>query len=331
MKHLLSFLLLLATLPLAAQPIPIRVCTYNVLKYGGKEVHARAIALKTVLEAVEADIVAIQGLSDIVGIDAFKKAMLSPRYRIVTGSPGPDSGNGLMFSDAIQGMIHWAHPTALRYIDEYVLHVKETTDTIHVFICHLKAGDTPADREARRQEALILRQLLDKVPRTRHSIVAGDLNVYSASETAYTALTTITADPSGGVRDPNSSSGDWHNNGSFAHVHTNSTRLRSFDSGSSGGMVNRFDFVLLSPSLLDGEYESGSYITFGNDGQHFNDSINAGTNLVVSQTMAQTLHDASDHLPVYLKLKFQRQSSGVESGPALRGKEMDLSDAAKKE
>ena len=47
-------------------------------------------------------------------------------------------------------------------------------------------------------------------------------------------------------------------------------------------------------------------LCFGNDGQHFADSVNGGINNSVSSDIAQSLHDASDHLPVYLDLVFER-------------------------
>jgi hypothetical protein len=51
-------------------------------------------------------------------------------------------------------------------------------------------------------------------------------------------------------------------------------------------------------------YVDDTYIAFGNDGQHFNQAINSGTNGAVSQTMADALHAASDHLPVFASFRF---------------------------
>ena len=42
----------------------------------------------------------------------------------------------------------------------------------------------------------------------------------------------------------------------------------------------------------------------GNDGNHFNDAINDGNNTSVSDEIADALHDASDHLPVYMDVWF---------------------------
>ncbi|MBT8195425.1 MAG: hypothetical protein HKO56_03565, partial [Bacteroidia bacterium] len=46
------------------------------------------------------------------------------------------------------------------------------------------------------------------------------------------------------------------------------------------------------------------YNEFGNDGNHYNQSINWGTNSSVPSNIAQALYDASDHLPVTAELIF---------------------------
>ena len=47
------------------------------------------------------------------------------------------------------------------------------------------------------------------------------------------------------------------------------------------------------------EYIEDSLTPFGNDGNHFNQSINQGTNSAVSPEVADALYEASDHLPVF--------------------------------
>lgn len=331
MKPLLCLLFVLAALPLEAQNrIPIRVCTYNVLDYGPVEQGKRIDALGVVLGSIRPDILVVQDLlgpyghgdfaGDLVTYFPFTKGM---------GFDGPDTENGIFLTDKIEFIHHIGHPTALRNIDEFVLLIKGTTDTIHFFICHLSEGEAQADVEARFQESLVIRGAMELIPPHHHSILAGDLNVYSSSEPAYNQLTYIGGLPTLFV-DPINRPGNWHANPSFADVHTQSPRVRSFGGGTVGGLDDRFDFVLLSPSLMDGEHVSGSYTTYGNDGQHFNDSINAQPNAAVSPAIAQALHDASDHLPVYLDLLFQRQSIGVENEPVWKSKEVDLSDATGK-
>ena len=46
------------------------------------------------------------------------------------------------------------------------------------------------------------------------------------------------------------------------------------------------------------EYVENTYRAYGNDGKHFNLSVNAGENDSVSSNVADALYYASDHLPV---------------------------------
>jgi hypothetical protein len=82
-------------------------------------------------------------------------------------------------------------------------------------------------------------------------------------------------------------------------------------------MDDRFDFIFADSSLFDGEgldYVPGSYTTYGNDGNHFNDRINSGQNAAVGDQTADALYYASDHLPVYLELSHPALS--VQRDPA---------------
>jgi len=110
-------------------------------------------------------------------------------------------------------------------------------------------------------------------------------------------------DGDGRLFDPVDRIGHWHNNSSFADVHTQSPR-----SGSYGGMDDRFDWIFASESVLNETYElnyvAGSYWAVGNDGNHFNQAINDGNNTSVNDAMADALHDASDHLPVMVSFTF---------------------------
>jgi len=69
-----------------------------------------------------------------------------------------------------------------------------------------------------------------------------------------------------------------------------------------GYLPYRFDFILIKYDLNDDsgiEYIDNSYRSYGNDGNHFNQSINDGVNDSVSVNVANALFYASDHLPVY--------------------------------
>jgi hypothetical protein len=49
-------------------------------------------------------------------------------------------------------------------------------------------------------------------------------------------------------------------------------------------------------------YMPGSYMNIGNDGNHYGDAINYGTNTAVPLAVANALFNTSDHLPVVLSL-----------------------------
>src|SRR5439155_24580407 len=81
-----------------------------------------------------------------------------------------------------------------------------------------------------------------------------------------------------------------------------------------GGLDDRFDIWFTSYGMQDGQgldYVPQVSITssaypwaYGNDGAHFNLAVNAApTNSTVGQTIANALHDASDHLPVVIVLQ----------------------------
>jgi hypothetical protein len=71
-------------------------------------------------------------------------------------------------------------------------------------------------------------------------------------------------------------------------------------------MDDRFDFILVSSPVYYGSrkvsYVDNSYHALGNDGNHFNKSINSPANQDVPSTIANALYNMSDHLPVILDL-----------------------------
>ena len=135
-------------------------------------------------------------------------------------------------------------------------------------------------------------------------IFACDCNFYTSTESGYQYLLESMAID---LEDPINSPGNWHNNSGFANIHTQSTRTTSFGGGATGGLDDRFDFILLSEKFFDNEdlwYVDGSYTAIGNDASHFNLAINSGSNNSVPPGIPDALHAASDHLPVILKLAY---------------------------
>ena len=139
-------------------------------------------------------------------------------------------------------------------------------------------------------------------------IMSGDFNVYTSNEQAFINLV---GDANTAIRfkDPINKPGAWNNTGAYASLHTQSTRVTG-SCHSGGGLDDRFDFILCGQELLSNTrglgYVNGSYKAVGNDGNHFNADINAGSNSTVPSNVLAALYGMSDHLPVILKMGITR-------------------------
>jgi len=132
--------------------------------------------------------------------------------------------------------------------------------------------------------------------------------MYGASESGYRLLTQTYSNPDVLFIDPMAPTGvgEWTNNSLFAAYHTQSTRSYSDECFSSGGLDDRFDFILMADEIKFSynhlRYVNNSYKAVGNDGRHFNQSVDQGYNSAVPAAVAEALYDASDHLPVTMKI-----------------------------
>jgi hypothetical protein len=208
---------------------------------------------------------------------------------------------------------HVALPTSPRDTDVYELYLKTKGlaegDTIRL-VCieaHPKAGQ---GYEASRR--ILMQTVMDYINlhyANDNVLIMGDFNMYGASESGYRLLTQTYSNPQAWFIDPLfnlGGVGEWNNNSLFANFHTQSTRSYSDECFSSGGLDDRFDFILMSDEIAMNfnhlHYVQGSYKAVGNDGNHFNQSINQNYNAAVTYEMAEALFDASDHLPVTMKI-----------------------------
>ena len=108
--------------------------------------------------------------------------------------------------------------------------------------------------------------------------------------------------------DPKDKAGSWNNNSNYADLHTQSTRSSTSEGGcfSTGGLDDRFDFILCGKEILDNKrgisYIEDSYKAIGNDAQHFNKKTLLLQ--IINQfpiNVINALYDMSDHLPVQIK------------------------------
>lgn len=211
---------------------------------------------------------------------------------------------------------HFYISTSYRDINAYKLYYNsqglQSGDTVFItFIqAHLKAGSSASDQAAREVQVQKLLSTLEQRGKFENFIFSGDFNFYNASEPAYQTLlhydNTLFA-----FYDPVDMEGNWHNNNNFASLHTQSTHT-SAGSGecfSTGGLDDRFDFILVSPFIYYGSKGAKSinesYYALGQDGNRMNRTINNPTNSSVPDAVAQALYNASDHLPVIMEISME--------------------------
>jgi hypothetical protein len=178
--------------------------------------------------------------------------------------------------------------------------------TFSVYSSHLNATNSGT----RSIETTALRANTDALGAGAHAITMGDYNIDASVESSYQNLVGVGGGGPGRLFDPLNQPGTWHDNGNFAVIHTQSTRVAQIGGGASGGMDDRFDFQLVSSPMMDGEglsyigptapgtAPSYSYRAFGNGGNTFNGNINDPQNTSQPPAVLDALFNASDHLPV---------------------------------
>ncbi|MGE3802174.1 MAG: hypothetical protein AB7H80_14250 [Candidatus Kapaibacterium sp.] len=234
---------------------------------------------------------------------------------------GPDTDNGFFYKSAV---IHYARMRILETLPRRtgvytVLPARNRasgSDSLDLFVAHFNSGNSLEDQALRLESCAMIRMdLLKRNPIINDNILLGTLNFHStfpsyAHLVQYGMGGKVFSDP---LVDINSETGSpdsitWYRNPDFASIHTQSTRVEESEESTGGGLQDRSDFILFIPQLINPKYEMemkyapNSYRVFGNDGRHYSEGVNAGSNDEVSVEVSQALHDASDHLPVYVDL-----------------------------
>ena len=283
----------------------LKIASYNLLNYSGAEESSK-VYFRRIIKAINSDILVAQEMIDVQGVNHFRDSVLNVVYtNAYTSVPfhdGFDTDNSLFYKSSKISLISANYvTTTLRDIADYLIQDLASGEEIHILSVHLKAS---IDQEtARLNEAIILRNYLNTFPANTNIIITGDFNFYRSTETGFQKLIGNESNNNGQVKDPLNAVGIWNNNASFSSIHTQSPRIRSFGGGSTGGLDDRFD-LLLTSNALDDNIIISTYTAFGNDGNHFNDSINHLPNTAVPDSIANALHNASDHLPIYCKFVF---------------------------
>ncbi len=282
------------------------IMSYNILNYPFTDTTARNLHFRTIFENIQPDILVVQEIVSQASVDSFLTKILNKSasgYAAGTFINGPDLDRALYYkSNDFTFISNSPIHTSLRDINEFRLRHNITGDTLIIFAVHLKAN--VEDSLTRAAEVDSLRKRTNTLSPNSNFIVLGDFNIYSSNELAYQKLKDQSS--SGYFIDPLNLSGVW-NNSSYSQFHTQSTRTRAFGDGATGGLDDRFDMILMSSSIINSggiTFVPGTYRVYGNDGNHFNDSINRPPNIAVGQTVANALHYATDHLPVIASFSF---------------------------
>ncbi|MCI0677030.1 MAG: hypothetical protein L0Y42_14805 [Phycisphaerales bacterium] len=313
----------LGALPAAAQ---LRVVNYNIAQLGGNDA-----ALQNVFEALHADdkpgfavpvsVFVFQEVrnADFPVLQALISASAPPgvSYAAATytnlGEDGTGGAQAMFFRAGLLQEIPAAHldiyTQAGRYTDRWRLRLVGNNSFpafFYVYGSHLKADNDSASENLRLIGAQAIRDDADALtPLDQHIIYCGDYNLYDDAEPAYLEFLSPgnaqAFDPLG--------TGPW-NGAANAIKHSQSPRAINCCGLVGGALDDRFDFQLSTAPFDDGEGLSRmsatpfSYRSFGNDGLHFDQAINAGDNfyysddLAASNALADDLHEASDHIPV---------------------------------
>ena len=201
--------------------------------------------------------------------------------------------------------------TATRDINAYKMFYKSNSlaqgDTAFItfIIAHLKAGSDAGTggttyQDARKEQVVRLTTKLVQMGIDNY-VFSGDFNLYTASEPAYQHLL-FNNNTAFRFIDPIDKYGKWGSNSQFAEIHTQSTHTSSNGCFVGGGLDDRFDFILVSPTVFYGTRKikalPETYHALGQDGKRYKGSILSPANNTLPPKILQAMYDLSDHLPV---------------------------------
>jgi hypothetical protein len=298
----------------SAQKDTIRILQYNILRFpeGNSQ---KAPLFRPIVNYLQPDLIGLNELTEASAIDSLKKYVFNDSVFGVTNWIQEGELMGAMFYRKSKLRLASQFPiqTSPRFTNVYRFYstnqnFESYPDTVWMtnMLVHFKSSQGSDNENLRAQQAADIRIYANNRHPSNNFILQGDLNLYSSDEPAWQNLR---ADGQAQFVDFINREGDWSNNINFADVHTQSPRTASFDLGVTGGMDDRFDFILGTRFVRDGnyglQYIEDSYSTPGNDGAHYNTSILANPpNTSAPDSVIQALHDLADHLPVMAAFEF---------------------------
>lgn len=312
----------------------LRIATHNITTYnGGRGSDLQAIYYEAFEgRSLRPHVIAVQEFANTSAVQAF--------VQILNGSPGGptdwaagalDQRGGMNnclvyrtnYVDLLRTIVvaqgSGSGSAPLRSVMRYDLRLKGYTGlgaSLSVYVVHMKASNDGGSIDMRRVECEIVRADAERLPAGTPFVLAGDYNAYTAAEPGYTALTESRLNNLGRLFDPIRTSANWHNTFLFRHVHTQ-------DPVGAGGMDDRFDQILVSSNLLDGDAfdylgnpnvsystttwndPNHSYRAWGNDGNSFDMPLRENDNTMVGGVIARAIKAVAlgaGHCPVFMDL-----------------------------
>ncbi len=340
MKYFLSAFLFALLLPVLAQDT-LQIMQYNLLNYGNyfndctttsNNVNTKNNHLRTIISHVKPDVFTVNELSNTTSYHQ----MILDQVLNINGENKYRKAVSFNYADSyIVNMLYYNSEkvalysqdvvfSAVRDIDVFTMYYKaadlaQTRDTIFFtcFVAHLKAGDSDSDATQRAGMVATAMTYIRTHNLPDNMMFMGDFNLYTNQEQAYVNLT-YSYNGTRYFYDPIETEGSWNNNSTYKNVHTQSTHGNNVDCFSSGGLDDRFDFIMASGPLLEGGDKmmmlTETYRPLGNDGQHFNKSItDSPTNTSAPGQVIEALYGMSDHLPILVQLKVDANTGIAES------------------
>ncbi len=290
----------------------VSLISYNLLRFNSST--ERNLHFRNIIEKIKPDVLITQEMIGQESVNNFLNNILkniNEKYKAADfiDDEDTDIDQGLFYNSDKFSFISTSQIDGYpRPVYIFTLKHLDTGEQFVVYNLHLKASKGSENELARSDQVKELKNYISET-NSNFYIVAGDFNIYSTTESAYKDLFSITESGKGNLHDLINVVGTY-NDPSNANIHTQSTRTSQFGGGSHGGLDDRFDFILFSDSLMYGDrifVIDSTYKSFGNDGMHYNSALNVGPNQEVSMNIANSLHDASDHLPVFVKIIFSNE------------------------
>jgi len=332
MKKLSLILLVIASfLANAGESDTLKVMQYNLLNYGNytdycpqniNNVSDKNRYIRTILTAYYPDIFTVceVGKASNLPTDFVRNNLNINGVKYWKTEAGSNTNGSYLTncifynSEKLTLKKHHVAQNYIRDVDVFGFYLNDSNlakgDTVYLtcIVAHLKAGYGDEEEEQRRVMCRNIMNNIKHLYRNSNVLIMGDFNLYTNEEPAYQLLTNKKDYPETYFIDPvyPYGVGAWNEDSHYEDYHTQSTNRQGNGCRSGGGMDDRFDFILMSENIYGGkdkiQYINGSYHAIGQDGRHFNNSINSPANTDVSSAVANALFYNSDHLPVTMKL-----------------------------